>query len=89
MKKVILKYNVGLGAQGTTLALPATAKVLHFGPQHLQLKVWIEVDIDAPVFDRHFVIIPTGGEVPSDVNPAHIQTCFDGGYVWHLYEIWK
>lgn len=46
---------------------------------------WAEVDSDAPVASRSFVVIGTGHIVPDE--SIHLGIAFDGPFVWHLYEV--
>lgn len=73
-----LELNLGVGARPVKV-----------GMQYNKVVIWIEFE-DLVVTEseyRVFKAFPTGGEIPS--NAKHIDTIFDSGYVWHVYEIFN
>lgn len=52
--------------------------------QQDKLEIWFIVDPESILEKRKFRIIGTGHSVPK--NAEYIDTFFDGGYVWHLFE---
>ena len=83
-KRTIWKYKI-LRPGPQMLSLPVGATPVYFGMQVLPT-LWCEVDIDdgAEREYRTFEIVGTGREIPP--NAVYVGTCFDGRYVWHLYE---
>lgn len=78
--------------------LPA-GKILHLSEDRRKglsgsrrIEVWVEVTIDGDDFMKDPIvgtqqvkIIGTGAWIPP--GAAHIATCLDGMFVWHLYQI--
>lgn len=82
----VYKFQVRLTGLRTesAVAIPNCRKVVLFGPQGSEgLFVWAEV-ADTLSVDRQFLILGTGDDVPDSC--AHVASCQDGPYVWHLYE---
>ena len=66
--------------------LPAGSTLRHFAVQNGVPFVWAEVDTDAGVIERRtLVIVGTGQPVPDGAH--YIDTCLEGPFVWHLYEM--
>ena len=69
-----------------TVSLPVNAKPVKVGMQYNHVVIWIELDTEVTdKVDHVFKAFPTGGEIPWKTN--HIDTIFDSGYVWHVYEV--
>lgn len=79
--KTIYKYPAGI------LNLPKGAIVRKAGMQGGVVTLWVEVDTDNPLEERHFVSYGTGWEISEDRSLCYIDTVFDGIYVWHVYEV--
>jgi len=63
--------------------IPEGSGFLKFAEQDGVLTVWMEVDKDRPLRPQEFMVVGTGHPVPSDCR--HLESCFDGEFVWHLY----
>jgi hypothetical protein len=50
--------------------------------------MWVEVDTEAPLEDRHFAVVGTGHPIPVALT-AYLGTALtrSGAYVWHVYEL--
>jgi len=74
-----------------TLAMPNGANVLHVGAQLGRVYLWAEVNPDAPTVERSFMIIGTGGPVPTDSIYQGTAFVSDPDYtydlIWHVYEV--
>lgn len=82
--KTIFKYPI---IANTRIELPAFAKFLHFGVQPgVGTAVWYQVETTRQLEYKYFRIFGTGHKIPDDKNLHWRGTCFDGPYVWHLYE---
>lgn len=84
--RTIHKYAVPHDNTITVLQMPRDTKILH-GDLQGEMQVWAEVETDNPVEDRQVIFVGTGREVPHGAR--HVNTClvFNGGLVFHLYEI--
>ena len=80
----IWKFPVPLGDY-PTIEMPKGAQVLHFDMQN-RLTIWALVDPSAPKEERHFRLAGTGHPINSDGFLIHLGTCFQGPFVWHLFE---
>lgn len=75
------------------LELPMGSAFLHVACQERaphDPSAWFLVDTQLRPVTRHFAIIGTGNPVPADVSAAeHMGTfqMFQGGLVWHLFEV--
>lgn len=70
------------------IQMPVGAKVLHVGMQRSTITLWAAVDTDAQVCTREFMTQGTGQEKNPRIHDAiHLGTVFDGGYVWHVFEV--
>lgn len=78
--KQVWKYQISQKA----ILMPVDAKVVHFGMQDGQATVWVEVGVANLVALRDLKIYGTGHAIPEDAK--HVGTCFDGDFVWHLYD---
>lgn len=87
MKKTIWKFGLPIGETTTHKAPWLWDSILHVGHQDGVVCVWAEVNPDSPRaewFNKSFVVIGTGWEVP----PEHVHrgTVQIGDMVWHVYE---
>lgn len=85
MSTTIYKYTLPRMAV-IELPLPEGAEILHFAVQHGALTIWARVDPSLPDTLRIFAICGTGQGVPTKADGRYIGTCFDGEFVWHLFE---
>lgn len=71
-----------------SVPMPLGSLPLFFAKQDGALTLWAEVDSDQVVCDKTFLVVGTGYQidVPSD-SRRYVGTCFDGPFVWHLFEI--
>lgn len=67
------------------IEMPAEARIVHFAHKDGRPTFWAIVNQDAPKVQRHFYLAGTGEPLPMEFN-THRGTCFDGPYVWHLFE---
>lgn len=80
----IWKFPVALASE-STVTMPAGAIPLHFGAQAGQPMIWALVWPGNPTEERQFRLFGTGH--PIDLKGlAYIGTCFQGPFVWHLFE---
>ena len=79
--KTIYKYSL----TQMNIQMPTGAQILHCAMQGDTYCLWALVDTDAPTENRSFRVLGTGWEVTE--NMAHIGTCFEGSFVWHIMEL--
>lgn len=79
-------YKYGLLGIATIIELPQESTVLHAAFQRERICLWIAVT-DKPTEQRHFVLIPTGGEVPEGGKYISTAITGDDRYVFHVYEV--
>lgn len=84
----IFKYTID-PFEPHQLRMPRGARILHVHEQNGQLRLWAEVDPDAPEEQRPIRVVPTGGDVPDFpweyVGSLHI-TEQDLQLVFHIYD---
>ena len=80
--KTIYKYPTG------SIQIPKGARVLTAGCQSGEFYIWAEVDTEAPLEDRKFVVYGTGWEISED-KLSYVSTVFEHVFVWHVYEVLK
>lgn len=82
MKKVF-KYAL---KSDCILEIPIHAKILKVGRHNDRISVWALVDDIHEQTEKHVILIAgTGHEIKEKVG--HINTFFDGPYVWHAFEV--
>lgn len=81
--KTIWKFKITKSEQ--YYELPAGARVLRFAPQNGSTYFWALLDQNAPLARRAFGVFGTGWDIPDDAT--HMQSCEDGPYIWHLFEL--
>ena len=81
----IFKYQIVRNAK-INLALSVGAKVLKFDAQGEGLWIWVVVDTDSPTEARRFHLAGTGHPLPEE-QLEYVGSCFDGPFVWHLFEV--
>ena len=59
------------------------ARPVKFGMQFDQMYVWVEHETMGGTTPLSFTIVGTGHSIGTDYK--HVETIFDGDYVWHLY----
>lgn len=82
----IYKYEVPwerLG-QSFVIAIPKGGLVRALQVQDGEPRLWVEVDTEAEMQVRHFMVIGTGHTIPHGLT--YIGTWQDPPFVWHLYE---
>lgn len=67
------------------LEMPRGAEILLFAVQDLVPTLWARVEPDAPLEERQFRFAGTGHPIEWDVGD-HVGSCFQGPFVWHLFE---
>lgn len=81
--KAVHKFElVGLG-HDNEFDMDPTGGILHVGMQRT-VTIWVTVDTAAPKVTRVFRVFGTGHPIPDDWLP--VGTCFDGPFVWHVFE---
>lgn len=81
--KTIYKYPLANTLAPQKIKIPACAKFLHFQDQDGVLTAWFEVNPEASMVERTYVIFGTGRTVSKDA--VWQGTCQQGPYMWHLY----
>jgi len=91
MQKKIWKYNLYLD-KVNEFHWPINSCVKKFMVQGNALCIWVEHPVDEnknmadiSLMKRSFKIFGTGHYIP--YKTSHIDSCLDGSFVWHLYEI--
>lgn len=80
--RVVHKYI--LDNNSTVLSLPKNSVVVKVSNQGGKNYMWIEHRINNPKEERIFEIYGTGRKIED--NRIYRGTCFDGPFVWHVYE---
>lgn len=83
--KTVWKYS--LGPYGGSIDMPSGAKALHLAKQDGFICLWVEVDPDTPLMERHFVPVGTGHEVPDGAVYVGTVLLDDDSLVLHFYEV--
>ena len=86
--KTIYKYFI-LPIGEFSLDLPIGASILSFQTQGGDMCLWVMVDKDADIEQRHFKIHGTGRLIKETANLHYIgttQMSIDPPLVWHLFE---
>lgn len=79
------KYPVNYKATKFSIMLPVNAQFLRVNWQGDQLYAWYLVDIDAPSFERKFLLFGTGHDI--DAAAKWVTTFDNGPFVMHLFEL--
>ena len=82
----IYKYILS-SAERQTLSLPNGAEILTARAQGNAVYLWAKVNVDAPSFDRTFLVYGTGHSIPEDIYMRYIDTVFIMGLVFHVFEL--
>lgn len=82
--RTIHKYPLEIVAHEQVVVMPEYSRVLAFQMQGDVPTFWADVNTNMVPVQRRFVIIGTGGEIPT--NYSYIGTTQEPPYVWHLYE---
>lgn len=80
--KTVYKYALYMGYTTITIS-GTTPKPVKFGMQHGQPYVWVEHELMGGSTQMEFAIVGTGHSV--NLEYTHVDTSFDGDFVWHLY----
>ncbi len=83
MKHRIYKYHLPLQRK-ITLKVPVTSYEKKVAIVNDELWIWMQVDPESPLIDKHFQIIATGQEVPGPKS-LYIDTVFQREFVWHVF----
>jgi hypothetical protein len=83
--KAIWKFPIDL-TDAPIVQMPAGARVLHFGVQDEQLTLWALVTPSAPLNHHRFRLAGTGHPIEED-GLTYVGTCFQGPFVWHLFDL--
>ena len=86
-QRTVWKFPLAL--QGLiSVGMPEGAEILHLDMQGRVPTIWALVEPERPDVMRRFQLVGTGAPLAeSDGFPVtHIGTCFDGPFVWHLFE---
>lgn len=93
VKTTVFKYPLDLGeAMGNgkvRIAMPLGARVLHLAVQNDTPTLWAEVNPEAQMRERTYVVVGTGHTVPEKVGHVGSVQMHDADgkeYVWHIYE---
>ncbi len=83
--KTIHKYQMSPEDPRLEIELPGMATVIFVNSQAPRVvHFWVEVDPDAEMHKRVFVLHGTGHDIPED--HWYIGSVLDPPFVWHLYE---
>lgn len=86
--KRVYKYAVPNPGEREKVIAPATQTlVLDVAFQGNQLYMWLLVDPKAPLSEWDLMTVGTGWDLPDSVS--HLGTAHDGGFVWHLFEVFE
>lgn len=78
------KLQILDGAQN--ISLPYDYEVLTVAMQGGTPTLWFRCNPYSPMISVRFVVCGTGQPAPDQYQGKYIGTCFDGPYVWHVFE---
>lgn len=81
----IYKYQLEIGT--TVVSMPEDARVITAQVQRGNLCMWVVVDPNAEVIDRHFAVVGTGHHVPDSAKYIATFQLDNGGFVGHVFEV--
>lgn len=84
--KTIWKFPLPFPKDWPELDMPAGAEILYFAVQDKVPTIWARVIPSAPLERRYFRFSGTGHQLDANVA-AHIGSCMQGPFVWHLFEV--
>ncbi len=86
MSRAIWKYEFEVTEIVQVYDVPAGAKPVHVAAQGRHVCLWMDVDNEATMGERSFMVAGTGHDgLPADaayLGAAHIHP-----FVWHLFEV--
>lgn len=83
--KTIHKYQITPMDPRLEIELPGFATVILVDSQLTGVvHFWVEIDLDAEMHKRIFVLHETGHDIPDD--HYYVGSVLDPPYAWHLYE---
>ena len=82
MSRKVFKYSL---TESTVIKVPFGSKFVHFGVQNDEFMVWLEVDEEFPMVERHLAVKGTGHLIPQFAE--HLGSVISDPFVWHLYEL--
>ena len=85
MKK-IYKYKLKMEFDNQVVVMPVGARIVHVEAQHGVPCMWAEVDVDAQINKRQFLIVNTGFVIPNGYRYVGTFMLLGGDYVGHIYE---
>ena len=80
--RVIHKCSLELSPDHQKVMMPRHFDLVHCAMQHGRPTFWYVTEPDSDDYQQTFGIIGTG--LPFPANWAHMGTCLDGNYVWHI-----
>jgi hypothetical protein len=84
MKTSVWKYRITRSG-ANTFEMPQGAKFVRFAMQAGDPTLWAHVDPDAPFRNRQVQVFGTGHPIPDGAK--YIDSCDDGPFVWHAFEL--
>jgi hypothetical protein len=84
MIKRIWKYHIP-DHSCIEIELPINAIPRRVALQYNKVTMWVEVPENHVTEKRKFAVYATGKDIPA--NYHYIDTVFDNGYIWHVYEV--
>jgi hypothetical protein len=64
--------------------MPEGSAIYHVGQQHGSVIIWARIDPEAETFERTFLIVGTGQDIPDGY--CYHGTVQIGDFVWHVFE---
>jgi hypothetical protein len=87
--KTIFRFKVPI-IDKPTVYMPTGARVLPAPPGErngTDIEIWAQVDTDAPLEQRQFIVVGTGNPLPEGCTSFIGTVVTHGGqFVWHLFE---
>ena len=84
--RTVWKFPLDVKDGMQAVPMPRGSKIVHVAQQGGRPTLWAEVESTQIMVDRHFVVVGTGHPVP-DILVFHRGSCFQGDFVWHIYEM--
>ena len=85
----IHKYTLAISGKHQEVKMFRGSTILTVADKSGNPTIWAQVDTDADVIKRTFIVVGTGHPLGTDINwnLTYIGTSFGKILVWHIYEV--
>ena len=85
--RTIWKYELEIADEAQKFRMPEGARLIFEATQQGSPCLWAEVDPEAPLVERWFVVHGTGHDIDHDGDYVGSGLALGGQFVWHVYEV--